>query len=114
MISSRAARSAIIPASSPTLFRLEPPESALAASKEIPYLSLVIHSRLTSKSQTTVPRAVRIALGLKPGDEVAWEIDGGRATVRRLSLVDPRDPFVNNFSTFTEWADEFDSVFDDL
>lgn len=75
----------------------------------------MIHSRLTTKSQTTVPRAVRIALGLKPGDEVAWEIDGGRATVRRLTLVDPRDPFVNNFSTFTEWADELDEeAFRDL
>jgi len=75
----------------------------------------MIQSRITSKAQTTVPRAVRDALGIGPGDSVIWEVQGGRATLRRLTLVDPRDPFVNNFSTFTEWADELDEkAFRDL
>jgi antitoxin PrlF len=68
----------------------------------------VIQSRITSKAQTTVPRAVRDALGIGPGDSVVWEVQEGRVILRRLTLVDPRDPFVNNFSTFTEWADELD------
>jgi antitoxin PrlF len=68
----------------------------------------MIQSRITSKAQTTVPRAIREALGLGPGDRLVWETENGRATVRRLVLVDPRDPFVNNFSTFTEWADDLD------
>jgi antitoxin PrlF len=71
-------------------------------------------SRITSKAQTTVPLAVRKALGIRLGDRLVWDLEEGRAIVRRLAAVDPRDPFVNNFSTFTEWADEFDSVFDDL
>jgi antitoxin PrlF len=75
----------------------------------------MIQSRITSKAQMTIPRAVREALGVGPGDRVVWEVEEGRAMVRRLALVDPRDPFVNNFSTFTEWADELDEeAFRDL
>ncbi len=33
-------------------------------------------SRLTSKYQLTIPRAVAQSVGLKPGDEVAWEALG--------------------------------------
>lgn len=69
----------------------------------------MIMSRITSKAQTTIPKAVRAALGLDTGDHVIWTIgDDGKVTVRRSGLVDPADPFVNNFSTFTEWADELD------
>ena len=38
----------------------------------------MITSRLTRKAQTTVPQAVRTALGLKPGDEVAYSIEQER------------------------------------
>ena len=34
-------------------------------------------SKLTAKSQTTVPKAVRAALGLAPGDAIAYEVEGG-------------------------------------
>jgi antitoxin PrlF len=68
----------------------------------------MIQSRITSKAQTTVPRAIRQALGVGPGDRLVWESENGRATVKRLVLVDTREPFVNNFSTFTEWADDLD------
>lgn len=75
----------------------------------------MIQSRITSKAQTTIPRAIREALGVGPGDRLVWDTDGKGVTVRRLALVDPRDPFVNNFSTFTEWADELDEeAFRDL
>jgi antitoxin PrlF len=76
----------------------------------------MILSRITSKAQTTIPGAVRRALGLDSGDRVIWSIDNdGKVTVRRFALVDPADPFVNNFSTFTEWADELDEeAFRDL
>ncbi len=69
--------------------------------------------RITAKSQTTIPRAVRLALGLKPGDNIAYDIEGDIARVRRVKATDG-DGFVNNFSTFSEWADELDSVYDDL
>ncbi|MFN3762023.1 MAG: AbrB/MazE/SpoVT family DNA-binding domain-containing protein [Anaerolineae bacterium] len=44
---------------------------------------------LTPKGQVTIPRAVRRALGLKPGDRVLITLDGDRALlvpVHRRSL----------------------------
>jgi antitoxin PrlF len=68
----------------------------------------MIQSKITSKAQTTVPRAVRTALRLGAGDALAWEIDGDRVTVS-LVRAEPAD-----FSAFSEWADPLDSVYDDL
>lgn len=65
----------------------------------------MIQSRISSKAQTTIPRAVRAALGLHEGDTVVYQIDGDRVILTR---ADAPDMFVNNFSTFTEWADEAD------
>ena len=73
----------------------------------------MIHTRMTSKSQITVPKAVRLALGLKPGDTVAYRIEGDEAAIGRVNMVSA-DPFDNPFATITEWADELDQVFDDL
>lgn len=71
----------------------------------------MIHSRITSKAQTTIPRAVREALQLEVGDEIAYQIEGDRAVIRRY---DPNDPFENPFVHFTEWASEADRAYDDL
>ncbi len=72
----------------------------------------MIQSRITSKAQTTIPRAVRIALGLREGDLLAYEIDGQTVTLKRATA--PVDPFENPFATFGEWADDLDSAYDDL
>jgi antitoxin PrlF len=69
----------------------------------------MIIGRITAKAQTTIPRAVRLALGVKPGDEIAYEIDGDRVILRRAD-----DPFDKPFASFTEWADELDSAYDAL
>lgn len=45
-------------------------------------------SRLTSKYQATIPLAVRIALGIKQGDAVAFEVEDGLV---RLARATPRD-----------------------
>jgi antitoxin PrlF len=66
----------------------------------------MIHSRITSKAQTTVPRAVRAALGLKSGDAIAYEIDGDRVILSRHA---PADPPIDDFATFTEWSGEADT-----
>jgi antitoxin PrlF len=72
----------------------------------------MIHSRITAKSQTTVPQAVRRALGVGPGDDIGWQIENGRVT---LVSLDDNGGFVSNFSTFTEWASEADcKAFDNL
>ena len=64
----------------------------------------MIRSKLTAKAQTTVPQSVRIALGLEPGDELVYEIEGNRAVLRKAS-TELEDPF----ALFTEWAGEIDS-----
>lgn len=71
----------------------------------------MIHSRITAKSQTTVPQAVRRALGVGPGDDIGWQIENDRVTLVRLS---DDENMISSFSTFNEWADEYDRVFDNL
>jgi len=44
--------------------------------------------RLTSKGQVTVPVAVRYALGLAPGDDVVFAVDGHRGVFRRATALD--------------------------
>ena len=66
----------------------------------------MIHSRITSKAQTTIPKPVREALDLCEGDEVSYEIEGDRVVLRRR--YNPADPFDNPFVNFTEWAGEAD------
>ena len=73
----------------------------------------MIIGRITAKAQTTIPRAVRLALGIGPGDEVAYEIDGDKVIMKRAPRLE-KDMFLANFSTFTEWSDEYDSVYDRL
>ena len=73
----------------------------------------MILGKITAKAQTTIPQAVRRALGLEPGDDIEWEIDEDRVIVSKAHR--PRDPFIGNFSTFTEWASEADcKAFDDF
>jgi bifunctional DNA-binding transcriptional regulator/antitoxin component of YhaV-PrlF toxin-antitoxin module len=45
----------------------------------------MIMGRISAKAQTTIPRAVRLALGLEPGDVVAWEIEGERVVLTRTT-----------------------------
>lgn len=76
----------------------------LVASKEFPYPLSMIHSRLTSKAQTTIPRPVREALGLEEGDKLTYEIEGDRAILRRAVDDQVADPF----AAFNEWGEEAD------
>lgn len=77
----------------------------LADGKEVPYLGDMIKSRLTTKAQTTIPQPVRTALGLREGDEIAYEIDGKRVILTRAGAPLADDPF----ATFEEWAGEADT-----
>jgi len=64
-----------------------------------------IRRRLSSKGQVSLPGEVRKALGLRPGDEVVFEITGGEVTIRR---ADPLDPFFNLplFQALEEWSQD--------
>ena len=71
-------------------------------------------SRLSKKSQVTVPLEVRRAAGLKPGDLVRYDVKDGVVTFRR---VDPFDAAFHEALTQTlaEWgSDEDDEAFRDL
>lgn len=56
-------------------------------------------STLTTKGRTTVPKEVRDALALEPGNKLSWEIRGGRVaiTTERPSLRD-FEGFIKNSS----------------
>jgi AbrB family looped-hinge helix DNA binding protein len=45
-------------------------------------------SRLSSKGQVTIPREVRVALHLEPGDLVAYEVKADKAILRRAEPFD--------------------------
>jgi antitoxin PrlF len=49
---------------------------------------MTLSAKVTSKGQTTIPKEVRKALGLKPGDLILWEVVEGRAVVRRVEPLD--------------------------
>lgn len=50
----------------------------------------MILSRLGAKWQTTVPLSVREALGVGPGDSLAYRIEGGQVFVSRAEDDDDR------------------------
>ena len=64
----------------------------------------MITSKLTSKAQTTIPQAVRAALRLKEGDEIAYVIEGDRVVISRAESAPVDDPF----ACFSEWDSEAD------
>ena len=85
-----------------------PRAEALATGKDFPYVVMMIHSRLTAKSQTTVPAAVRRALGVKPGDTLTYALEGNRVVLARADTGLGDAMFVGDFSTFNEWDSEAD------
>ena|SRR5215213_9820724 len=60
-------------------------------------------SRVTSRSQTTLPNGVRKALGVKPGeDALEWEIRGNEVVARRATGQEEHDPALLPFLQFLE------------
>ncbi|EPB8478531.1 AbrB/MazE/SpoVT family DNA-binding domain-containing protein [Escherichia coli] len=62
-------------------------------------------SRIDRKGRTTIPMQVRNALNLKPGDELAYQIEGGRVVLTRVKGMQVMD---DPFATFGEWDSEAD------
>lgn len=67
----------------------------------------MITSKLTSKSQTTVPQSVRRALKLGPGDLLAYEIVNGRVILTRATSDSEAD---DPFGGFDEWRGKEDEA----
>lgn len=71
-------------------------------------------SKLSSKSQVTLPREVRELLGARPGDTIVYEVEG---SVVRLKRLEPFDAAFHKAlsNTLSEWAsDEDEEAFDAL
>jgi antitoxin PrlF len=64
----------------------------------------MITSKLTSKAQTTIPQPVRTALHLRPGDELAYKIEGDQIILSKAEVETADNPF----ATFTEWDSQAD------
>jgi len=59
----------------------------------------MIKSVITAKSQTTLPTGVRQALGVGPGDRLAYIVEGDRAVIMKAG-PDTEDPAIQAFLDF--------------
>jgi antitoxin PrlF len=71
-------------------------------------------SRLTSRGHATIPVEVRKALKLAAGDRVAFELNGGKVSLRKADMLDRA--FLQLAETaFEEWnSPEDEAAFRDL
>jgi antitoxin PrlF len=65
-----------------------------------------VTSRLGVKSQTVVPKAVREALGVGPGDQLGYAIQSGRVILSAIKRPRAED---DSFTCFDEWASPADT-----
>jgi antitoxin PrlF len=62
-------------------------------------MRVALNSRLTSKGQTTIPVAVRKALGVREGDDIVFVVEGDHV---RLTRAEPEDPVIGAWLDFLE------------
>lgn len=73
-----------------------------------------VFSRLTAKSQTTVPKSVRNALGVGPGDALEYVIEKKGVSLRKLPRAEEAHLRALQ-TTLSEWETPEDAAaFDDL
>ena len=63
-------------------------------------------SRLGVRGQTVVPKEVRAALGVGPGDQIGYSIQNGRVILTAIQRPVVQD---DPFACFDEWASEADT-----
>jgi len=61
-------------------------------------------SKVSSKSQTVIPREVRERLRLKPGDTLRYRMTEAGIVLDKARASEADDPF----ATFSEWSNEAD------
>jgi antitoxin PrlF len=64
----------------------------------------VVFSKITSKSQTVIPREVREHLGLKLGDNVRYAVTESCVQIAKTEKAAQDD----RFTVFSEWTSEAD------
>ena len=73
--------------------------------------STAVYSKISVKSQTVLPAAVRMKLRVSPGDRLRYVVDDTGVRLEKASDTDVFDPF----ASFTEWSSEEDeAAFADL
>lgn len=60
----------------------------------------IVTSKVTERSQTTLPPAVRTVLGLRPGERIGYVIDGDEIRLVNASTLEHEDPVLDIFLTF--------------
>lgn len=71
-------------------------------------------SRVSSKGQVTLPKTVREAIGVRPGDAVAYQVSKGVVTLKRAEPLDVAFHAALE-RTLEEWASpEDEEAFGDL
>ena len=71
-------------------------------------------SKISVKGQITIPKEIRNAIGIKPGDLIAYELHGETVRLRR---VNPFDSLFHSAisETLEEWnSPEDEEAFNDL
>jgi antitoxin PrlF len=58
-------------------------------------------SKVTARSQTTLPSGVRKALGLRAGDQIAYEIERDQVVIRKV-IAEDEDPALDGFLDLLE------------
>jgi antitoxin PrlF len=69
----------------------------MSSSQEPSFLA----SKVTARSQTTLPSGVRKALGLRAGDQIAYEIEKDQVVIRKV-IADDEDPALDGFLDLLE------------
>ena len=64
----------------------------------------IAFSKITSKSQTVIPREVREKLDLKPGDRLRYATTEKGVVIEKAAAQTEDDPF----AVFTEWSSAAD------
>lgn len=62
----------------------------------------MLRSKITIKGQTTVPSGVRKAIGVGPGDELGYIIEGDRAILVKATDDGEQDEALGAFLNFLE------------
>jgi AbrB family looped-hinge helix DNA binding protein len=65
-------------------------------------------SKLTTKSQATIPGRVRKQLGLKPGDSVAFKLKEGQVYLQKARAIDRVFATAIEETLQDEWHSEHD------
>lgn len=62
----------------------------------------MILGSVTDRFQTTIPKGVRDALGIRRGDMIAYELSGDQVVLRRRRSDDAEDPALVGFLDLLE------------